>query len=106
MAAMEQREPDFKYIKLEHQLLALLALFAEDQFSSLQIDHHSTLSDNELARIGLAQRNREGKPQFIHRTLAEYFVAEFLVNQLTKKTKNRHKGRSFYSKFYCEHIFV
>jgi hypothetical protein len=41
MAAEEQRERDFKYIELEHQRLALLALFTEDQMAFLQIDHHS-----------------------------------------------------------------
>ena len=91
MAAEEQRERDLKCIHLEHQLLALEALFTEDQVTDLQIHHHSTLSDEELARIGIVQRNSEGKPHFIHRTFAEYFVAEFLINQLTKKTKQQHK---------------
>jgi hypothetical protein len=29
------------------------------------------------------QENHEGKPQFSHRTFAEYYVAEFLINDLT-----------------------
>jgi hypothetical protein len=31
--------------------------------------------------------NCEGKLQYIHRSLAEYYVADFFVNQLTKGTK-------------------
>jgi len=37
--------------------------------------------------IGIALRKNESKPHFIHRTFAEYFVADFLINHLTKKTK-------------------
>jgi ankyrin repeat protein len=44
-------------------------------------------SAEELARIGIAEVNCEGKLQFIHRSLAEYYVADFFVNQLTKGTK-------------------
>jgi hypothetical protein len=57
MATEEQRKRDFKCIQLEHQVLALEALFTEDQVTFLQNDHHSTFSDEELARFGIAQRN-------------------------------------------------
>ena len=87
MAAEEQRESYFKWIQEQHQLLALEALFTEDQVTFLKNDHHYAFSDEQLARIGIVQRNSEGKPQFIHRTFAEYYVAEFLIKQLTKKTK-------------------
>jgi len=87
ISTKEQRERDFKTIQVEHQLLALEALFTEDQVTFLQNYNHSTFSDEELARIGIAQRNNEGKPHFIHRTFAEYFVADFLINQLKKETK-------------------
>jgi len=87
MAAEEQQESYFKCMQEQHQLLALQALFADDQVTFLKIDHHSTFSDEQLARIGIVQRNNEGKPQFIHRTFAEFYVADFLINHLTKKTK-------------------
>jgi len=74
---------------LEHQLLALQALFTEDQVAILQVDDHFPFSDEQLARIGIVQRNSEGKPQFIHRTFAEYLVAEFLTKELKKNTKQR-----------------
>ena len=81
------REREFKNIQVQHQLLALEALFTEDQVKFLQSYGRTTFSDEELAMIGIAQRNNEGKPHFIHRTFAEYFVADLLINQLTRKTK-------------------
>jgi len=87
--AIDIRERHVKNIKLEHQLLALQALFTEDQVAILQVDDHFQFSDEQLARIGIVQRNSEGKPQFIHRTFAEYLVAEFLTKELKKNTKQR-----------------
>jgi hypothetical protein len=81
------REGYLKNIQVEHQLLALEALFIEDQVTFLQSYDRTTFSNEDLARIGIAQRNNEGRPHFIHRTFAEYFVADFLIKQLTKKTK-------------------
>jgi ankyrin repeat protein len=53
----------------------------------LQVDDYFPFLDEQLARIGIVQRSSEGKPQFIHRTFAEYLVAEFLAKELQKKTK-------------------
>jgi ankyrin repeat protein len=86
VGAEEQRERDLKNIKLEHQRLALQMLFTDDEMTFLE-NCHSSFSDEQLARIGIARKNSKGKPQFIHRTFAEYFVAEFLINELRKKTK-------------------
>jgi hypothetical protein len=41
------------------------------------------------------QINHDGKPQFIHRTFAEYYVADFLINQLTKRTKQHIHVQEF-----------
>jgi ankyrin repeat protein len=87
VAAEEVRKSHIKITKLEHQLLALQALFTEDQLKGLHINYKSAFSDEELARIGIVQRNLDGKPQFIHRTFAEYYVAGFLMKQLTETTK-------------------
>jgi hypothetical protein len=81
------QERESKNIHLEHQLLALEALFTGDQVTFLQSCDRTTFSNEELARIGIAQRNSEGRLHFIHRTFAEFFVAHFLINRLTKKTK-------------------
>jgi hypothetical protein len=87
MAAEELRERSLKCIQLEHQRLALETLFTEDQVTLMQIDRHSTFSYEELSRIGIVQITHEGKPQFIHHTVAEYYVADFLINQLTKENE-------------------
>ena len=107
--AEELRECNLKCIQLEHELLALEALFTEDQVTFVQSYNHSTFSGEELARIGIVQRNNEGKPQFIHRIFAEYFVAEFLIKQLTKKTKQYEQVQELlvnvvFSKEYCKVI--
>jgi ankyrin repeat protein len=86
MAVDEQTERDLKNIKLEHQQLALQALFIDGQEKFPQFYDKIIFSDEELARIGIVQRNNDSKLQFIHRTFAEYYVAELLIKQLTKKT--------------------
>jgi len=95
VGAKEQLESYLKRTQLEHLLLALLALFTEDEVTSLQIDLSFTFSGEELARIGIAQRNNEGKPLFIHRTFAEFFVADFLIKQLAEKTKEHEQVQDF-----------
>jgi hypothetical protein len=82
-------------MELEHLLLALEALFTEDEVTALRIGLSFTLSGEELARIGLAQRNSDGKPQFIHRTFAEYFVADFLIKHLKEKTEQHEQVQNF-----------
>jgi hypothetical protein len=86
--AREQRERDLKCMRQDHQLLALKELFTEEQVTQFQTYSCCTFSAQGLARIGIAEVNYEGKLHFIHRTLAEYYVADFFVNQLTKGTKH------------------
>jgi translation initiation factor 2 beta subunit (eIF-2beta)/eIF-5 len=50
----------------------------------LQINSQEKSSDEDLTSTGVVQKNGEGKLHFIHRSFAEYCVAGFLVNQLTK----------------------
>jgi hypothetical protein len=87
IVAEEAREFHLKFMQDQHQRLALQALFTEDQLTFLQIDDESTLTDEQMAMFGIAQRNIDGKPHFIHRTFAEIYVAEFLIKQLKKKTR-------------------
>ena len=87
VVAKAQRERDLKVMRKDHQLLALKVLFTEEQVTSFEIDSHFTFSNEELARIGIAELNYGDKLQFIHRTFAEFFVADFFVNQLNKGTK-------------------
>jgi hypothetical protein len=85
--AKEQRERDLKCMRGDYQLLGLKVLFTEDQVALLQNYSRYRFSAEELARIGIAEVNHEGKLHFINRTVAEYYVADFFVNQLTKGTK-------------------
>jgi hypothetical protein len=87
VGAKEQLQSYLQRMQLEHQQLAFEALFTEDEVTFVQNNPLSTFSDEELARIGIAQRINDGKPQFIHRTFAEFFVAELLKNHLTKKSE-------------------
>jgi ankyrin repeat protein len=89
------RQYIFEQLQEQHERLALETLFNEDEVTFLQIYSQSKFSDEELVRIGLVQKNNEGKPQFIHRTFAEYFVADFLIKQLTKKTKPHPQVQEF-----------
>jgi hypothetical protein len=91
LAAEEQRERDLKRMKEQHQLIALNALFTEDQVKYLQINYRFTFSVEEFTRVGIVQKDNEGKQQFIHRTFAIYFVVKFLINQLKKKTKQHNE---------------
>jgi hypothetical protein len=86
--AREQRERDLKCMRQDHQLLALKELFTEEQVTQLQTYSRCTFSAQELGRFGIAEVNYEGKLHFIHLSLAEYYVADFFVNQLTKGTKH------------------
>ena len=85
VAAEEQLKREFKYIQKEHQQLAFKALFTDDKVPFLE-DYHFIFSDEDLARIGIVQRNYEGKPHFVDNNFAHYFVAQFLINQLTEIT--------------------
>ena len=83
-----------KQLQKTHELLALEALFTEDQITFLQSYKDSTFSDEDLAGVGIVQRN-DGKPHFIHRTFAEYYVAEFLINHLTDENKPHPQVQEF-----------
>jgi len=83
-AAKEQREHDLKSMRLDHQLLALKMLFNEEQVALCQKSKECSFSTEKLTRIGIVQIHCDGKPHFIHRTFAEYYVADCLVNSMTE----------------------
>jgi len=49
----------------------------------------------DLARIGIVQVSHDGKPHFIHRTFAEYYVADCLVNRLTEGNNSSEQVLDF-----------
>jgi len=95
VAGIGLRERDLKTVREEHQLLALKVLFTEEQLTLLESNCHCSFSKEELTRIGIAQVTYEGAPHFIHRTFAEYFVAEYLVNRLTKGDNTSEQEQNF-----------
>jgi len=84
-AAIGLRERDLKLMIKEHQLQALKVLFTEEQVAHFHNNRQCTFSAEELTRIGIVQVSHDGKLHFIHRTFAEYFVADCLVNRLTEE---------------------
>jgi hypothetical protein len=48
-----------------------------------------------MSRIGIVQVNYVDKIHFIHRTFAEYHVANFVVNQMTKEQKPSPQVQQF-----------
>jgi len=84
VVAIEQRKRDLKSMRDDHQLLALKLLLTEEQVAQFQNNGQYTFSAKELTRVGIVQVSYEGKLHFVHRTFAEYYVADFLVNLLTE----------------------
>jgi ankyrin repeat protein len=68
-----------------HQRLALEILFPELRNRVSIIEESDMLAPEAMSRVGIVQYV-DGKPHFIHRTFAEYYVADFVVKQLTKRT--------------------
>jgi ankyrin repeat protein len=70
-----------------HQKLTLEILFPQLEDTVTKLEDFKLLSSEEIARIGIVQFV-DDKPHFIHRTFAEYYVADFLITQLIKKTNS------------------
>ena len=95
--AIKQREKLVKEAEDFHQGLAIQMLFPGEK-KTLQINGNSTFSDEnvtEMSRIGIVQVNYEDKVHFIHRTFAEYYAANFVVNQMTKEPNPSPQVQNF-----------
>jgi ankyrin repeat protein len=68
-----------------HQKLALEILFPELKDRISIFEELDMLAPEAMSRVGIVQYV-DGKPNFIHRTFAEYYVADFLVKKLNKGT--------------------
>ena len=95
VAAKEQRKPQLKSLRLDHQLLALKMLLNEEQVALFQNNREYSFVAEELTRFGIVQVSDDGKPQFIHRTYTEYYVADCLVNSLTERNKTSQQVLTF-----------
>jgi hypothetical protein len=67
-----------------HQILALKMLFAQDKLALFRINSRCNSLEEDLTRTGIVQISYEGKLHFIHRTFAEFYVADYFVKLLTK----------------------
>ena len=94
-AAIAIQEHHLKSLREDHQLLALKMLFTEEQVTQLGTKQHCSYSGEELSRIGIVQVSDEGKLHFIHRTFAEYLVADWLVNRLTEGNTTSEQVQTF-----------
>jgi hypothetical protein len=95
VGAMEQRGRDLKNIRQDHQLLAMNVLFTKEQAALFQTNKQYTFSVEELTRFGIAQVGHDRKLHFIHRTFAEYYVADFFVKGLTKGNNTSRQVQTF-----------
>jgi len=95
VVAIEQRERDLKNMREDHQLLALKVLFTEEQVTLFQNKKECSFSKEQLTRFGIVQVSDDGKPRFIHRTFAEYYVADCLVNPLTEGNNTSEQVLTF-----------
>jgi len=93
--AREQRERDLKCMREDHQLLAFKLLFTEEQVALFQNITECSFSTQQLTRIGIVQVHHDGKPHFIHRTFAEFYVADCLVNCLTEGSNSSEQVQTF-----------
>jgi Na+-transporting NADH:ubiquinone oxidoreductase subunit NqrF len=74
----------------DNQLFALKELFTEEQVTQFQNNRQPTFEPEVLISIGKAQAGHDGKLHFIHRTFAEYYVADYLVNRLKEGNYTSH----------------
>ena len=71
-------------ITKNHQKLALEVLLPELKDTVLKLEECDMLAPEAISMIGIAQYV-DDKLQFIHRTFAEYYVADILATHLTKE---------------------
>ena len=72
-----------------HQKISFEDVFRVDKKITAQVfGDIQILSNDQLNRIGLMYGSRDGRLYFNHRTFAEFFVAEFLVEEVIKKKKS------------------
>jgi ankyrin repeat protein len=95
VAAIQQRERELSQLRKDYQLLALKALFTEEQVTLFQTNTDTTFPTEDLIRVGIVQVSDDGKLHFIHRTFAEYYVADCLMNRLTGGDNSSEQVQTF-----------
>jgi len=106
LAANEQWECLLKCMTEYHQVLALRAVFTEGKSTFLKVRGDRTFSVEQVTRSGIVQVSHEGKPHFNHRIFAEYYVADYSVNRLTRGTTLQIKCRLLYGRIYLWKMII
>ncbi|KRT86457.1 AAA protein, partial [Oryctes borbonicus] len=84
-----------------HQQLALEILFPQQQESLLKTKKMHFLPHDQISRIGIVQYIGS-KVYFAHQTFAEYYVADFFVNQLL----NPNSSSTYIQNFLLKEILL
>ena len=75
-------------------------LFAEEQLTLFHINSQCISLDEDLTRTGIVQISYDGKLHFIHRTFAEFHVADYFVKELTKESNICQPIQDFLLKYF------
>lgn len=97
------------------QLLSLNSLFEYDKFKSLltendlkKLNEIKTKFEKDGEKSGIVQQINEGTPIFIHKTFAEYFLANFIIDAFIKNNEQTERVEYFflYDILQGEHIVI
>ena len=70
-----------------HQQVAIKTIFGSQIVKDFKISSKSeTISSELISRIGLMTIKENGEFEFMHQTIAEFFVSEFIFYNITKET--------------------
>ncbi|XP_046416962.1 uncharacterized protein LOC124177987 [Neodiprion fabricii] len=90
LGSKKRSEKFFETVLESHQLLAMKTLLNGKDLSMLRVSRRDIKKAEDLIidindgneRTGIVTQIVDGKPQYIHRTIMEYFVATYLINVL------------------------
>ena len=82
-----------------YQILALKML-CDEQLALFHNKSQCNSLNEDLTRTGIVQISYEGKRQIIHQMFAEFFVADYFVNELTKESNISQQVWDFLLKYF------
>jgi ankyrin repeat protein len=95
VSAIGQMDRELNLLREDHQLLSLKVMFTEEQVEFFKNNRECSFSTEDLTRIGIVLVSHDGKPHFIHRTFAEYHVADCLVDLFTEGNIISEQAQTF-----------
>ncbi len=87
--SITKNEEEFQIVQLAHISQALKLLFPTEGFHKDKIftSLELVMVQEKVLKAGIIQLQSSSRTDFIHRTFAEYFVAEYFSGQLNESTK-------------------